>query len=112
MKRNNKALFFFWIFLGAAIVFAQVSQPVIAKNYEIEQSSTEDDSSTEAIITISKDLAITSASGLNLSQEFYKIRDIFLDEVADPHVVHLAQTLTETDHFKTLFRKVISANAP
>lgn len=112
MKRNSKSIFFFWIVLGAAIVFAQVSQPVVAKNIKVEQSSTDEESSDEATFSISKDLAITSASGLSLSQEFYKIRDILLDEVADPHVIHLAQKLTETDHFKTLFRKVISANAP
>lgn len=96
-----------------AVVASQVSQPVVAKSQSIEESTTsEDDASEEVVITASEDLAITSASGLNLNQEFYQIREIFLDDVADPHVIHLAQKLTETDHFKTLFRKVISANAP
>lgn len=98
--------------LGIAVVVSQVSQPVIAKSYDVEQSADDDSNKAETQVTISKDVAITSASGLNLNQEFYKIRDIILDEVADPHVVHVAQKLTETDHFKTLFRKVISANAP
>ena len=100
------------MFLGIAVVVSQVSQPVIAKTYELEQSTNDDEDSEQVEISISADVAITSASGLNLSQEFYKIREILLDEVADPHVVHVAQRLTETDHFKTLFRKVISAKAP
>ena len=98
--------------LSVAIVTAQVSQPLMAKSFDVEQSATDDNNSADEEYSISPDVAITSASGLSLSQEFYKIREIILDEVADPHVVHVAQKLTETDHFKTLFRKVISANAP
>lgn len=98
--------------LGVAIVVSQVSQPVIAKNIDVEQSATGDDNAADEQIAISPDLAITSSSGLTLNQEFYKIRDIILDEVADPHVIHVAQKLTESDHFRTLFRKVISTNAP
>jgi hypothetical protein len=98
--------------LGVAVVVAQVSQPVIAKSYEIEQAANDDESSEQSEVAVSADVAITSATGLNLNQESYKIREIILDEVADPHVIHIAQKLTETDHFKTLFRKVISANAP
>jgi len=112
VKKNSKALYFLLVILGVAVLVAQVSQPVIAKDHLLEQAAGDQDEDSETTFSISPDVAITSASGLHLSLEFYKIREILLDEVADPHVVHAAQKLTETDHFKTLFRKVISANAP
>lgn len=96
-----------------AVVATQVSQPVIAQTQNVEDStSAEENASDEVVISAGADFAVTSASGLHLNQEFYQIREIFLDDVADPHVVHDAQKLTETDHFRTLFRKVISTNAP
>lgn len=98
--------------LGIAVIVSQVSQPVLASNQAVEQSTADDQETDETQYSVGADIAITSAAGLNINQEFYQIREIFLDEVADPHVIHVGQNLTETDHFKTLFRKVISANAP
>lgn len=114
VKRKNKFHLLFWMILGIAVVVSQVNQPVLAKaSSKIEQSAQSDDETSEVEhVSVSTDLAVSSTVSLNPNQEFYQIREIILDEVADPHVVHVAQKLAETDRFKTLFRKVISTNAP
>ena len=114
VERNKKSVLLFWMVLGLAVVMSQVAQPVVAKTTtKVEQAAQADDDSPEQQqIKASKDLAVNSLTGLNLNQELYQIREIVLNDVTDPHVVHFAQKLTETDHFKTLFRKVISTNAP
>lgn len=104
-----------WMLLISALLVTQVSQPLAQLSYssDIEQTDDSDEAdSQESYSIISADLALNSISQLNLHQEFYQIREIVLDEVADPHVVHVAQHLTESDHFRTLFRNVISTNAP
>ena len=115
LKKKLSFNFIVWILLGVAIVISQVEQPLYADQLDIktEQSDQSDqESSDETRLVIAADLAINSISGLNLHQELYQIREIILDDVADPHIVHLAQNHIDSDHFRTLFRNVISANAP
>ena len=101
--------------LGSAVLMNQISQPlaIIQTKADVEQS--DDGESTEAedaLYVLQANLAINSFSQVTLHQELYQIREIILDEVADPQPVHDIQEITVTDHFKTLFRKVISTNAP
>ena len=101
--------------LGSAILLNQVSQPlaIIQANTDVEQNQDEETTESEdEVYVLQATLAINSSSQVTLHQELYQIREIILDEVADPQPVHAIQQITETDHFKTLFRKVISANAP
>ena len=101
--------------LGSAILLNQVSQPlaVIQANADFEQNDNEDSAESEdEVFVLQANIAINSSSTVTLHQELYQIREIILDEVADPHPVHEIQQIAETEHFKTLFRKVISANAP
>ena len=115
LKKKVTFNFIVWILLGLAIVISQVEQPLYSDQFDVKTEHAEqsdDQSSDETRLVVATDLAINSISGLNLNQELHQIREIILDDVADPHIIHLAQNLTESDHFRTLFRKVISANAP
>jgi hypothetical protein len=101
--------------LGSAVLMNQISQPlaIIQSKTDIEQSDDGNTTDTDdAVYVLQSNLAINSFSHITLHQELYQIREIILDEVADPQPVHDIQRITETDHFKTLFRKVISTNAP
>jgi hypothetical protein len=103
------------IMLVSALLVTQVSQPIAQLTYSqgVEQSDGADNADSDSNkLVISADLALNSSTQLNLHQEFYQIREIVLDEVADPHVIYVANELTESDHFRTLFRNVISTNAP
>lgn len=102
--------------LGTAVLITQVSQPllIVQNNSDVEQSDDQDAQrdATDAHWAAGTDLALNTISQVDLHQELYQIREIILDEVADPHIIHPAQKLTESDHFRTLFRNVISTNAP
>ena len=101
--------------LGSAVLLNQISQPLVIVQIKADVEQSEDTESTEsdeAVYVLQANLAINSFSQVTLHQELYQIREIILDEVAKPQSVNAVQQITETDHFKTLFRKVISANAP
>ena len=101
--------------IGSAILMNQISQPLSIIQIKADVENHEDDETTEsddAVYVLQANLAINSFSQVTLHQELHQIREIILDEVAKPQPVHAIQKITETDHFKTLFRKVISANAP
>jgi hypothetical protein len=101
--------------LGSAILLNQVSQPLAVIQADADVELGEGEESTESedeVYVFQANLAINSSTTVTLQQELYQIREILLDEVADPQPVHAIQQIAETDHFKTLFRKVISANAP
>jgi hypothetical protein len=100
--------------LGTALLVTQVSQPlVLDDSAEIEQADENDSHDADAPHwVVATDLAINTISQVDLHQELYQIREIILDEVADPHIIHPAQKLSDSDHFRTLFRNVISTNAP
>lgn len=105
------------VLLVSALLVTQVSQPVFNWSYTPETEQTDlpnsDEAGSEAThAVVSADLALNSISHLNIHQEFYQIREIILDEVTDTHVVYVAHKLAESDHFKILFRNVISTNAP
>jgi hypothetical protein len=115
MKFKTHLAIIILMILGSAILMNQISQPmaIIQSKADVEQS--DDGKSTETddtVYVLQANLAINSFSQVTLHQELYQIREIILDEVADPQSVHDIQRITETDHFKTLFRKIISTNAP
>jgi len=101
--------------LGSALLLNQISQPltVIQSEADVEQQNdSETTDSDDEVTVLQANLAINSSSQVTLHQELHQIREIFLDEVTDHQPAHIVKKMTETDHFKTLFRKVISANAP
>lgn len=115
MKIKTHLALIILMVLGSSLLMNQISQPlaIVQSKADVEQSDdTESTDSDEAIYVLQANLAINSFSQVTLQQELYQIREIILDEVADPQPVHTIQQVTETDHFKTLFRKVISTNAP
>ena len=114
MKSKNH-LAIILIILGSAVLVNQVTQPlsVVQTKTDVEQGEgSKPTDSDEAIYVLQTNLAINSFSQVTPHQELYQIREILLDEVSDPHPVYATQRLTGSDHFKALFRKVISTNAP
>lgn len=115
MRKKSYLAVIIWLLLGVSIVLNQVSQPLALTRVksDVEQSDNNKatNSSDEGFI-IRVNPAINSFSQITLNQELYQIREIILDEVADPQHIHAVLEITEGDHFKTLFRKVISTNAP
>lgn len=101
--------------LGLTIVVNQVSQPQSIVKTTVEDSQ-KDDSETsttdDQTYILQANLAISSISQITPHQEFYQIREIVLNEVSDPLPAHDTPYIAGTSHFRTLFRKVISTNAP
>ena len=115
MKLNIHLPIIILMILGSAVLLNQISQPLAIIHSKANTEQSEDGKSTDSdnpTYVFQAKLAINSFSQVTLHQELFQIREIILDEVADPHPSHTIQRITETDHFKTLFRKVISANAP
>ena len=115
MKLKTHLAIIILMILGSAVLMNQISQPMAITQGKADIEQNEDGKSTEkddVFYVLQSNLAINSFSQVTLHQELYQIREIILDEVADPQPVHAIRQITETDHFKTLFRKVISTNAP
>ena len=115
MKTKHHLAITILMFLGLTIMVNQVSQPVTivrsaieAQNDDSDANPTTDDDS----FVLQANLVVNSISQVTPHHELYQIREILLDEVADPLPVHDTNLISETNHFRTLFRKVISANAP
>lgn len=73
---------------------------------EVEDEGEED----HAIITINKDV-VTSAVQLTITQTLHFIADIHLDNAAQADI-EIDQKVDFNTYFKTLFRLIISPNAP
>lgn len=115
MQLKNHLVILVFIFLGLTIMANQVTQPVtiVKSDIEADQGNDEDNPVTgEETIILQADLVFNSISQVTPHYELYQIREIVLDEVSDPLPVHEIPDISETNHFRTLFRKVISANAP
>jgi hypothetical protein len=115
MKIKTHLAIIILMILGSSVLMNQISQPlaIVQNKADVEEGqNTESTDSDDALYVLQANLAINSFSPVTLHQELYQIREIVLDEVAKPQPVNAVQQITETDHFKTLFRKVISANAP
>lgn len=102
------------MFVSMAVMAGQIGQSFALKQVQQEEQKGQDKNTDagDSHIIIATDLTVHTLSEVHIDQELYQIREIVLDDVADPHVVHVAQKLTESGHFRTLFRKVISVNAP
>jgi len=115
MKLKTHLAIIILMILGSAVLLNQISQPlaVVQNKVDVEEGqNAESTDSDDALYVLQANLAINSFSQVTLNQELHQIREIVLDEVAKPQPVNPVQQITETDYFKTLFRKVISANAP
>jgi hypothetical protein len=115
MKFKTNLAIIILMILGSAVLMNQISQPLAIIQSKADIDHSEDGKTTESddgVYVLQANLAINSFSQVTLHQELHQIREIILDDVSDPHPVHVIQQITETDHFKTLFRKVISTNAP
>jgi len=97
-----------------AIMADQVTQPltISESSSNIEQNEKDNSQDSDEQIYVLQNLAINSFSTITIHQEFYQIREIILDEVADPQPVQVLDGLREDNYFRTLFRQVISPNAP
>lgn len=103
------------LLIGMAVLTTQVAQPLWAATtvqQEDNRPDKEHNKDTRADAPELYNPVINSAPQINLHLERYQIREIVLNEVADPHPVTSPVRLTESKHFRTLFRKVISTNAP
>jgi hypothetical protein len=101
--------------LGSAILANQVIQPFAIVNAKADVEQSKDDGPTgpkDKAFVLQANIAINSFSQVTLHQERYQIREIILDEVVDSEHVYHPRQITESDHFRTLFRQVISPNAP
>ena len=103
------------LLVGMAVLTSQVAQPLWAATtvqQENNRPDKEHNNDTRADAPELYNPVINSAPQINLHLERYQIREIVLNEVADPHPVTSPARLAESEHFRTLFRKVISTNAP
>lgn len=96
------------------ITVNQVAQPVAIVKTTVEKSSDDSGTSTneEQTYILQANLVVGSITQVTPHQELYQIREIILNEVRDPLPEHHTPYFTGTSHFRTLFRKVISTNAP
>ena len=115
MKFKTHLAVIILMILGMAIMANQVTQS-LTTNQASDETEQNDTSSTqnseEEICFVQSNLAINSFTPITLNQEFYQIREIILDEVADPQHSQDNVGLSEGGNFKTLFRQVINPNAP
>ncbi len=116
MKGKTFSAVVIWMLLGSAILVNQVSQPMAKLQAQARVEQGEEDTqatgSHEQVYVVQDNLAINSFSQINLHQELYQIREIILDEVADPQHFYLVTDISGSSLFRTLFRQVISPNAP
>ena len=115
MKIKTHLAIIVLMILGTAILLNQVSQPLVVVQAKASTEQSEDGDSTEPgqeTYVLQANVAINSFTPISLHQELYQIREIILDEVNDQQSTLEIENLTESDHFRTLFRQVISPNAP
>lgn len=103
------------ILLGMAVLVYHTTQTYVnaVQLAHIEKSTNEQNKDTpdshKEVYTASD--VILSVSSIHLDQEFYQIKEIvFGDEEDSEDVPYL--TIHFTSYFRTLFRQVISPNAP
>ena len=102
------------ILLGMSVLVYQTKQTYV-QVVKIEQAKTANDSNEESpdsheVFIVSQDV-ILSISSIQLDQEFYQIKEILFGDdesvETEPNVVERSPS-----YFRTLFRQVISPNAP
>lgn len=113
-KQSSAALLV--ILLGMSVLVYHTAQTYVNVLYVSQVKAKEDSStkkdkqSSEKQVYASPDV-ILSVSSIHLDQEFYQIKEIVFGAEEDsediPHV-----TEHYTSYFRTLFRQVISPNAP
>ena len=114
MKFRNHLAILTLMILGMTIMVNQVTQPVAIVKSAVESSSEDSETSTsdEQTYVLQANLVVSSITQVTPHQEFYQIREIVLNEVLDSYPEHHTPYIAGTSHFRTLFRKVISTNAP
>ena len=98
-------------FLGSAMLVQQVSalelQVTVAEETESGDENTEGN---VASFNVSQ-TAINSVVGVHLTQELHQIMEIRFESKNDPEFENEV-ALFDSGHYRTLFRQVISPNAP
>ena len=115
MKLKKHLAIIIWMILGSAVMVNQVAQPIAMSvpNIDVTQSDDSDrNDSDKELYVLQANVAINSFSPVTLNQELHQIREIILDEVADPQEYHVGLERTERDHFRVLYSQLISPNAP
>lgn len=112
---RQSSVFLLVVLLVTAVLVYHTAQTYVkaVQLTQIEKSSDKADTDTsdsQKEVYASADV-ILSVSSIHLDQEFYQIKEIvFGDEEDSEHVPHITERLTS--YFRTLFRQVISPNAP
>jgi hypothetical protein len=114
MKLKTHLAIIIWMIIGSAVLVNQISQPIalIEPDADFAQGDDNTQDSDEATYVLQANVAINSFTPVTLHQELHQIREIILDEVADPQEYHIGLQRPESDHFKTLYSQLISPNAP
>lgn len=113
-KYNHPTALLLIVLLGMTVLVYQTSQSYmhvsqVVKTRNTEQSDQQEKGS-EQQISLSQDV-ILSVSNIHLDQEFYQIKEIlFGGEENEEEVPPTIERFTS--YFRTLFRQVISPNAP
>lgn len=111
IAKSQLFLSLIWVILGSAVLVQQVSAaPVASSSIESSTSDDSDEQEEEEVVSVSQ-AAINSVVGVHLTQEMHQIMEIRFESKNDPETEDEV-TLFETEHHRTLFRQVISPNAP
>jgi hypothetical protein len=115
MKLKTHLAILIWMILGSAVMVNQVAQPIAMIEPNVDVTQSDDNESTDSdkeLYVLQANVAINSFSPVTLNQELHQIREIILDEVADPQEFHIGLQRTDSDHFRALYSQLISPNAP
>jgi flagellar basal body-associated protein FliL len=100
-----------WVILGSVMVLQQVSAtPAVMFSIESSANDNADEKQEAEIVAVSQ-AAINSVVGVHLTQALHQIMEIKFEFKNDPEPEDEV-TLFEAGHLRTLFRQVISPNAP
>jgi hypothetical protein len=98
-------------FLGSAMLVQQVSA-IELQVTATEEAPADDQGNDEETASLNvSQVAINSVVGVHLTQEFHQIMEIRFESKNDPEIENEA-ALFDSGHNRTLFRQVISPNAP
>lgn len=113
MKNYSKYSKALYLFLGALIALAAYKTPGLEKysikDFQSEQKASEDNHQKENV-KIKTQPAVTTVSQINIIQELQVVLDI---EIPDKESFTFFKSEIRVDELlKTLFRRIISINAP
>lgn len=111
-KRKEIITLSFGILAALFILVGQANyyQVQLKAIQEVDMQDSEENSSEEVLRIFSND-AVSSAVHFHFNQVLHFITNIY-SEIVEEIRVYLVETLPTIDFFETLFRRIISPNAP